>query len=489
MCYNAHSMANEQPDYSKLGIWRVPKQEIRRDDAGHELRTLAQQLGESLNIADRAKKDALRNIPSQDEESPTHTEQEIVNLGRSIAHTIFDKVRSLSGSIEKNANELSAHADTCRKTIGAATDTKPIDVDEMLVKKGSRCAKAQEDVHNKEVNYEQFKEENKLQREATVPNKASAIIWVGSIVVLEGIGNAYLFAAGSELGLLGGSLIAFLVSLCNVVLAFLGGFWCARYMVFHTDLPKKVAGTIGTLLFTAVCFHILVFAAAYIVGSDVEQAAASADRPPIDGYGIAINALREQEYGFVFGTFKSTLLMIAGFVAMLIGFIKGVHYKDPYPGFGDLLSALDDAKLELEEAKLEIIGKNRDICIKHKNQLKQCIDKISGLRSDIKDETAQLSNILGLLPDLNSDLTGLMQAKVKEYRNINSKNRKTSSPAYFGVAYPDSDDYASLDKTVAALQNAKYDFNDWNDKCSNAMAAAADADAAINGLDRRFSGK
>ncbi len=482
-------MTNEQPDYSKLGIWRVTRQEGQRSEARHELHTLAQQLGKSLDVAGRAKQDALKGIPPKNTEEPTQTELDIVNHGRSIAGDIFANVRSLSNSIANNVRELRAQTDACCKNIGEATDTKPIDVEVMLETKGSRCANAQEDVHDKEVNYDEFKRENELQREAKVANKTYAFIVLVIIVIIEGFVNLALFKDYSEFGIIGGFGTAFLVSSFNAAIAALGGFWCTRY-TFHINWPMKVWGYFGTTLFASFCVFVLLVGAAHIVGTDVEQAAASADRPPIDGYRIAIDAILELELGFVFSTWDSTMLMIAGFIVMCVGFTDGaVLFKDRYPGFQDLRVALDDAKHELIDAKQEIIGNNQAKCIKHKNQLKEYIDKIASFRSVINEETTRLSNLLGLLPNLNSELTALMQAKVKEYRDINNKHRKTPSPAYFGVAYPNSSDFASLDNTVDELSNAKYDFKDWNDKCTNATDAAAEADAAIKGLDRRFSGK
>ena len=94
------------------------------------------------------------------------------------------------------------------------------------------------DKANKEKYLRHFRKVNELtHREASYPE--SKVLNIGLILIAlvgEAMFNVYFYAQASDLGFLGGWVSALLVSSANVVVSFLIGILCLRYM-HHVDIP------------------------------------------------------------------------------------------------------------------------------------------------------------------------------------------------------------------------------------------------------------
>lgn len=194
-----------------------------------------------------------------------------------------------------------------------------------------------------------FRDENGLDRTADYPvSKPYHFSIVAVMIIIEALGNMYLFAQGNELGLLGGIFEAILLSVVNVGVAMLAG----MLAVPQLSLPhgfRRTAGTLGlvvTLLF-ALLFNLV--AAHYrdllIQSKEValQQAMPDAIAHPLQ---ISFNGL---------------LLLVLGLVVSALGLWKGYKADDPHPGYGPLSRRYERSK----EAFMRLREQHPDVLYPH----------------------------------------------------------------------------------------------------------------------------
>ena len=303
----------------------------------------AAKLAEELEIESQAERDGLANNPPAAAAAPSGTEEQIAARGKQFANHYVAAARSWAEPVAEQARLLRQSCSDYREALRKAR-TRGSSRDASASESSSRARRRYEKL---QAEYDDFRREAGLRREAIDPNKPAAVMWLLSIIIIEGIFNSYIYAQASALGLVGGFYYAFVISLCNVAFAFIGAFAAMRYLS-HVDVLKKFLGLIGTLATLAACALILLFAALYRVGLERQLEEAQAGRET-DGWQIAVEALRAGDIGLAFATFDSAILMVIGVICMILGIWKGLNFDDPYPGFGALGRALADAREDHEE--------------------------------------------------------------------------------------------------------------------------------------------
>lgn len=273
-----------------------------------------------------------------------------------------------------------------------------------------------------------FRELNKLERPAKEVSSWVALIGLALImIVIESTGNAYLFAQKNTLGLLGGLMAAFIVSVANVSLSTLFGM-ATRYINCHgaLNLHKKV---IGLGFFVAwVCFAI---------GYNL---AVAHFRDAVDRIGewreagvFAIQTLQESPISL--HTMESYVLFIIGAFISIVSFLKGYNHSDPYPGYAkvahDVVIAREDYVGYLEES-IETLAEHRDNAV---NGLRAANDEVHRNINDSVDalygQKALHSNLSPFLEQCNIAANYLLSV----YRDANKAARKDAPPEYFNQPY------------------------------------------------------
>lgn len=271
---------------------------------------------------------------------------------------------------------------------------------------------------------DRFRDLNKLERPAQVANSMVAIIGLAFImIVLESAGNAYLFSQKNTLGILGGLMAAFLVSLGNVSISTLLGM-ATRYINCRgfRNLFKKFSGLLFFLLWVG-------FAAGY-------NLAVAHFRDAVERIGewreagtAAIQTLVANPISLY--TMESYVLLILGAFISIIAFLKGYNALDPYPGYSkvaqDVIDARDDYVDYLEES-IDLLAEHRDEAV---GALRQASDEVHRNINDSVDalygQKALQSNLGPFLEQCDLSANYLLAV----YRDANKSARTGDAPKHF----------------------------------------------------------
>lgn len=240
------------------------------------------------------------------------------------------------------------------------------------------------------------------------------------LLVFESAGNGYFFAAGNELGLLGGFLVAFLVALANIGVATIVG-RISTHLV-HRSFLRKIGG------FLAVVFGIL-FAFGFNLGvGHFRDALAS---------GIEWQAAQEIAMAqfasapFDFHSIETWLLIILGVLSSLIAAWKAAGIDDPYPGYGRRSRALDDARADYVDGVHDAV----DELEKFRNDATEDFAEARRIARNAWDDSAgaqaggvQLAANLRVFLDHGERAANQLLAR---YRDANRAARTTPAPPHF----------------------------------------------------------
>ncbi len=173
---------------------------------------------------------------------------------------------------------------------------------------------------------------------------------LASLVLFEGLANAYFFSTGSDLGLLGGWLQAITVSFTNVIAAFfLIGFLGLRHMSNpHKPVTAGLAA-VGTLLGVSALLVLNLSAAHFRDLLEFNAATLAMGAGDVTGLVLApVTAAMADPFGIE--TLEALLLLVLGVTFAVIAAFKGRTFDDAIPGYGGVTRRLETASAELEKA-------------------------------------------------------------------------------------------------------------------------------------------
>ncbi|WP_339745345.1 hypothetical protein [uncultured Maricaulis sp.] len=173
---------------------------------------------------------------------------------------------------------------------------------------------------------------------------------LASLVLFEGLANAYFFSTGSDLGLLGGWLQAITVSFTNVIAAFfLIGFLGLRHMSNPHKLWLAVPAAIGTII-AVIALGLLNLTAAHFRDLlELNAATLAMGASDVTGLVLApVSAALADPFGIE--TLEALLLLVLGVTFAVIAAFKGRTFDDAIPGYGGVTRRLETASAALEKA-------------------------------------------------------------------------------------------------------------------------------------------
>ena len=191
-------------------------------------------------------------------------------------------------------------------------------------------------------NFAKFQVINKLDRNAEKPK--NKVLFFGIIFIsllFESIGNAFFYAQGSDLGLLGGVVQAFMISIPNIILSFVIGSFIFRYMN-HIDKIKKTFAWIGAFISFYMLGFLHLASAHYrhLLTTDPENA----DK-------LILYSTWTQPFNLE--GFESYILIIIGFGISFLIIYEAYKSDDPYPDYGKKAKELDKLTKEYLKIKKE----------------------------------------------------------------------------------------------------------------------------------------
>lgn len=322
-------------------------------------------------------------------------------------------------------NERLARAGQASKEVDIAAGAARNDFGALVQVWRSRIVAVRERL-NESYNWRnRYRQIHRLERPAhEFSGWANVIALALILIVLEAGMNSYLFSKGNEFGLLGGLLVAVIVSLVNVAGSILLGY-LARYMR-HRNPLLKLCGLAALVIWLGFATALNLAVAHFRDGleSGLEWAAAAQQ---------AVPALLAQPLAL--GSIESWLLVALGALISTIAFRKGWHTDDPYPGYGPVERSLEQARLRYEEElhnALDELQKRRD----------DAIDELQDANEQVRDGITEAVDSLFGQSSLGAHLRSFLeQCDLKTayllavYRDANLAQRTTPAPISFSTGY------------------------------------------------------
>lgn len=247
------------------------------------------------------------------------------------------------------------------------------------------------------------------------------------MILLESLGNAYLFAQNNPLGILGGSIAAFLVSFGNVSMSIIMGMG-VRYINVKglRNVIKKLFG-----LFFAIAW--MVFAIGYNAAVAHFRDAVETTLEWREAGEIAIQTLLSNPISL--NTMESYVLFLLGFFISIVSLLKGYHSSDPHPGYSKVARDVIEARegyIERLEESIATLAEHRD----------EAVEALHEARDEVEREVRDSVDALYGQKALNANLTPfLAQCNIAAnyllsvYRDANKASREEDPPAYFQEEY------------------------------------------------------
>lgn len=278
-----------------------------------------------------------------------------------------------------------------------------------------------------------FRAENKLSRPARYPASIlSHLSLIFSCIVAETIINAFFFE--NEKGLLGGSLVAFAVSVVNLSMA--GVFGYASTFKNHVEPLRKSFGYLSLMLciFSTVYLNAVfsTFRFQYQLVKDPTNLVQTAG-----AFKLALaDAAELFKLHIPFGDILSFILFFIGLLLGLFAFYKGYTWDDPYPGYGNIDKRFNKSENDYLNADKSMINEIITIFEDHSKLLKK-------IKLDIATEIKRISNSRNALMNIKTRLNASVQQinddlklLLGTYRQSNMSVRVTAAPQYFSQYEP-----------------------------------------------------
>jgi len=356
------------------------------------------------------------NLPSHTDTDLDEIQTKLVNEFKEKHNTLLKDLLNHTGEIKETANKfLTRRLDL---VFDNHISNFRAEVQTLKAREKNKLRSLADSKFDALRNLNFFQQKNKIFRPANYPeSKIFHYSIIITIILLESIANSYLFARGSDLGLLGGFLQACLISLANVGSALIVGVYVSP-LVNHIQTSKKVLSILGQCFYWTIAITFNITAAHYrdLIAKELDPLYSS------------IQSLMETPFDF---SFEGYILFVIGIGAAILAAIKGYTSDDPYPGHGTA-----DRKFRGATEKLgnfiskeinEIKDLSKEILNEYKKQLK-----------DLKQESIQLINIkdngneaLSIYSNNLEIINTALNGHLRKYRAANIAVRTDPTPQYF----------------------------------------------------------
>ena len=266
-----------------------------------------------------------------------------------------------------------------------------------------------------------FKNEHKIIRQeqsSTKPLLNWAIVLV--IVFAESMLNSSFFAKGSDLGLLGGIIQAFVIVMINVLVANLVVLLIRRRNLITISAMEKLGYTIlsGIMVAATVSFHFLVGHYRDALGINVETA-------------YHYSVINFKANPFVLMDFESYILVFMGFLFFILLIIDLYKLKDPYPGYGELTQKFNKIKEEYDSLNFILLDDESEMTKDIDRRIELVKAEANATYEEIQGIHIAMQKLENKYNEHLSSVKNLAITTIKSYRSMNSDMRTTPKPAYF----------------------------------------------------------
>lgn len=381
-------------------------------------------LDKRLGLKRRAREDAARGLPPVGANELTPTEFAIIEA---VTHerALLDRARETAkAEAERN---LRALAPTPQDFAAPMLEAR-LSLQQAAGRLAHDWTEAARHARAARADLEHFKRVHNLRRAAIYPQ--SALLQTGLLfcaALFEALFSAALFAEDDARGLLGGAIIAIGLSGANVTLGFLAGFLGLRYLQ-HVRAPIKVAGVLAFAALALLALMLNLFAA------DWRDVLAARSGGQLD---MGADASFHLWSLLNLKSPQAIILLMLGAGVWAFAAIKGYSgFDDPYPDYGKMARAAQNAADELSDFKAEA-----------RRELEAPVDaakaalaaRIETMRAEFEAMSRAFDTAAEKCAELDVHARALdhaAAAAVHLYRQENAAARSGPAPAYFGTPPP-----------------------------------------------------
>lgn len=381
-------------------------------------------LRQRFKLAERGAKAGNADLPRAEANSPDASELEIQTFFAAelttSARIVEDRIKAHSQAIQGlGVASLLAEVERIRGTGVGNLSVLQLDGANKLHEFADRAKRLSNDL-------KEFREEHGLRRAAVYP-ESKLLNWgfLALFIVLETAINGYMFARGSQFGLIGGGAEALVFSVANVgVIGFVGGTMLVPF-IRHRRLGLKIAAGVGLLLFFA-------FVLAFNFAIAHYRAALAAFRGGNPGAAQqAWDSLMHRPFGLV--DLMDWVLIGTGVTFCLLATLDWFRMDDPYPGYGDIDRRATEGRREYARA----VGAVYDEAARIRDQAQTSVTMCSRQVEIANQERAlALKNCQQLVAQAahhREYLEACLRTLIGEYRSANANARRSAPPGYFTI--------------------------------------------------------
>ena len=381
-------------------------------------------LDKKLQLRKRARDDAARNLPRHDAGELSAAELSVLEAVAAERARVDQARDQAKSEAERRLRTL---APTPQDFSGLALDARlGLTQAEGRIAHDWRAAAAR--AAQARGDMEAFKRQHELRRAAIYPR--STLLQAGLLfcaAVFEALFSAALFAEDDARGLLGGAITAIGLSGANVTLGYLAGFLGLRYMQ-HTLLPIRVAGGFGFAGAALLALMLNLFAADWR-----DQLAAIAGRQINMGSdaGFQLWSLLQLESP------QAIILLMLGAGVWVFAALKGYSgFDDPYPDFGKMARAAEDASDDLSDFRASA---RRELEAPVDTAKAAIAARLEKMRAEFEAMSKAFDGAALKMETLDAKARALdaaAAAAIQLYRQENMATRTAPAPAYFSAEPP-----------------------------------------------------
>lgn len=359
------------------------------------------------------------NIPPAGAQEPAETETRIVYVAEEYLATVNDMATKEVTDIDRKINGCTVNRADAFQDLETAADTE-FQRYLLLAKPELQKLRVEERRQMRDLKF--FKARNGLDRLAAYPESRwfhAALVAVA--ILVECLANTYFFAAGSELGLLGGFFQALLISAGNVTTALVVG-RLALANLHHIDWRRVAAGAVGFIawIIGMTAYHLLV--------------AHYRDALAVNAQGAIVGALDSFAASpFHLESLDSVLVLVIGAVISLIALIDGYKFDDPYPGYGEQDRKYQQKRRAYEAKEIEVRQRLAATIHDAEKQVQERLQTYEAKGASMTDLITGVAAVVDHFENIYHQVDDIVRAAITQYRTANRKIRTEADPASFAT--------------------------------------------------------
>jgi len=292
-------------------------------------------------------------------------------------------------------------------------------------------------------NLRAFVREHQLGRDADYPRSRLLHLGVVAvIVVVESVANLSFFSEVSQLGLLGGFLLAVGASLVNVSTGLLAGYFALRWRNSPHARLRRIA------LVAVAGYVVVTLAFNWGLASWRDSAAISGANPDAHLGGLFRDPLSL--------SFHSAALFLVGLIASGLALWKGYRLDDPVPHYGDRHRRFTAADQGLEQASERL---RRTVLAHAESVPDRCRRLVREAGQHLEELGRTVTRAEKAVEAYEAERERIERwccQWLRRYRSENSSIRTSPAPAYFSIypSFPSQVDAGPVESLKRRLRHA-----------------------------------